>query len=76
MRTLILLLLTGLPAVAQSLTDETFEKWRSTIRPEAGELKWTKVPWRATFWDAVKEGNATDKPVLLWAMNGHPLALT
>ena len=58
------------------LTDDSFDKWRDSIRPDKEELKWTRVPWRPTFWGAVCEAQKEKKPVLLWAMNGHPLACT
>lgn len=70
------LMLLAAATFAQTLTDESFEKLRTAIRPSAQELRWMEVPWRPTFWDAVREAQATDKPVLLWAMNGHPLACT
>lgn len=60
----------------QDLTDDTFEKWRDYVRPSEEELVWTKVPWRASFWGAVGEAQESDKPILLWAMNGHPLGCT
>ena len=55
---------------------ETFAKWRDHIRPKAAEVSWEEVPWRATLWDAVVEAQGKEKPILLWAMNGHPLACT
>lgn len=68
------LLLAG--ALAQDLTPETLEKWRAYLTPPPEELAWRKIPWRPTFWDAVVEAHEKDKPILLWAMNGHPLACT
>ena len=56
------------------LTGDSFEKWRDHIRPSGSEMKWTRIPWRATFWDGVVEAQKKDMPILLWAMNGHPLA--
>jgi hypothetical protein len=46
------------------------------ILPAKRDLVWTKVPWRATLWDAVIDANREKKPILLWAMNGHALACT
>ena len=46
------------------------------VLPDKRDLAWTKVPWRATLWDAVIEAHAQKKPILLWAMNGHALACT
>ena len=59
-----------------ALTGESFVRWLEFLRPAPGEQAWTAIPWRATFWDAVVESQAADKPILLWAMNGHPLACT
>ncbi|MCE9581878.1 MAG: hypothetical protein K8T20_05105 [Planctomycetes bacterium] len=61
---------------AQELTESTYEKIRDRVLPSADELRWTAVDWRASFWDGVVEAQKTDKPILLWAMNGHPLACT
>jgi hypothetical protein len=58
------------------LTDQTFAHWRDFLRPRATELCFETVPWRTTLWGAAVEAQAQDKPVLLWAMNGHPLACT
>ena len=59
------------------LNDATFAGLREYIRPSADDLRWqSDVPWRTTFWDAVMEAQATDRPILAWAMNGHPLACT
>ncbi len=70
MTTLLALLL------AQELTDASFEKWRDHVLPKSEELEWAKVGWRASFWEAAVEAKEKDKPILLWAMNGHPLACT
>lgn len=58
------------------LNDQTYAKWRDLIRPKSEELSWEQIPWRSTFWDAVVEAQQDDKPLLVWAMNGHPLACT
>jgi hypothetical protein len=58
------------------LNDQTYARWRDHIRPKPEEVNWQEVPWRATLWDAVIEAQQQEKPILLWAMNGHPLACT
>ena len=63
-------------AAPPALNDQTYAKWRDHIRPKPAEVNWEEVPWRATLWDAVVEAQRLEKPVLLWAMNGHPLACT
>ena len=63
-------------AAPPELNDQTYARWRDHIRPKPPELSWHTVPWRATLWDAVVEAQRQEKPILLWAMNGHPLACT
>jgi hypothetical protein len=60
----------------ERLNERTYATWRDHIRPRPAELRWQEVPWRATLWDAVVEAQRQEKPILLWAMNGHPLACT
>jgi hypothetical protein len=61
---------------AAELTDASYQKWRDHVLPEQRELGYRAIPWRASFWEAVVEAQEKDKPILLWAMNGHPLACT
>ena len=65
-----------LTAPRAELTDDTFAHWRDYVLPSQDELQWMRIGWRTTFWEAMQEGNAHDRPVLLWAMNGHPLGCT
>jgi len=58
------------------LDTRSFAALRSCILPRPEELRWQEVPWRTTLWEAVEEAQAADKPILLWAMNGHPLGCT
>ena len=57
-------------------TKENFAQWRDFIRPKPEEVRWQEIPWRTSLWEAAAEAQRQDKPVLLWAMNGHPLACT
>jgi hypothetical protein len=57
-------------------TDENFAHWRTFIRPTAAEVRWQEIQWRPTFWEGVVDAQKADKPILMWAMNGHPLACT
>ena len=58
------------------LTDKTLVQWRDLIRPKPKEVCFEDVPWRTTFWEAVLEAQKKEMPILLWTMNGHPLACT
>lgn len=46
------------------------------VVPGPDELLWRAIPWRATLRAGLQDGTAERKPVLLWAMNGHPLGTT
>jgi len=63
-------------APAQESIDTGFAACRETVLPSAEELLWREIPWRDAFGIAVLEANAQERPVLLWAMNGHPLGCT
>jgi hypothetical protein len=59
-----------------SLTQESFDAWLKYLLPDAHELGFQKVGFLTTLWDAVVKANRVEKPILLWAMNGHPMACT
>ncbi|MGE3820869.1 MAG: hypothetical protein AB7I30_15755 [Isosphaeraceae bacterium] len=61
---------------APELNDQSFERWRDHVRPQAQEEAYLEIPWRESFHVAVNEARETDRPILLWAMNGHPLGCT
>lgn len=63
-------------SAAPELNDDTFESLRDAIGPREEELEFLKISWHASFYSAVNEARLADRPVLLWAMNGHPLGCT
>jgi hypothetical protein len=69
-----------IPAVADQppaeLNNATFAQWRDRIRPKSTELCFATVNWLPALWDGVIAAQKQDMPILLWAMNGHPLACT
>ena len=64
------------PPSLPALTEENFARWRDFIRPKPAERRWQEIPWQSSLWEAARDAQKQDKPVLLWAMNGHPLACT
>lgn len=64
------------PPASTSPTLENFREWVSYIRPEGEEESWREIPWRNGFIPAVKEAQALNRPILLWAMNGNPCGET
>lgn len=79
LRGLFVTLVVVLPVAAEppaELTDKNFAEWRDRIRPKTAERAIETIPWLPTFWDGVIVAQKEDKPILLFAMNGHPLACT
>jgi hypothetical protein len=58
------------------LTERTYTRLRDTVLPSKEEERWRNVDWKSSFWEAVVEAQKAEKPILLWAMNGHPLGHT
>ena len=63
-------------APAKELTDANYAETRRLVLPSPEEVAYREIPWKAALWDAIVEARDTDRPILLWAMNGHPLACT
>lgn len=51
------------------------QHWQHVL-PKPDELQWRAIPWLGTLAEAVVQAQTQDRPILLWAMNGHPLACT
>jgi hypothetical protein len=58
------------------LNDETFDQLADAIRPREAEVEFLKIGWHESFHSAVNEAREANRPILLWAMNGHPLGCT
>ena len=58
------------------LSSATIPAWREHILPTDAELAWQKIGWLPTFTEGLVRADASDRPVLLWVMNGHPLGCT
>ena len=58
------------------LGPDNFAQWSEYLRPKPAELSFEDCEWKPTFWEGVVEAQASGKPILLWAMNGHPMACT
>jgi hypothetical protein len=49
---------------------------RALILPSAEDQEWQRIPWRQELRAGLQEATGKRLPVLLWAMNGHPLGCT
>lgn len=78
---------TGMLAVSAAIAAQAFAapgvqdpataaEVRAHVLPDAEELAWKALGWRASLWAGVVDAQAAEKPILLWAMNGHPLGCT
>jgi len=61
-----------LPA-SERLTDSQARAMFDGLLPQGQELSYRDIPWRHTVMEAVIEAHQSDKPILLWMMQGHPL---
>lgn len=52
------------------------DAWVDWMQPQDGELPWSDVQWIPVFGQGVLQASEERKPVLFWAMNGHPLGCT
>ncbi len=59
-----------------SLTAPDIERRTQFRKPTGEEANWAKIGWRDSMWDAILEARKTDKPLLVWSMNGHPQGFT
>jgi hypothetical protein len=76
-RTLVIAaLLAATPASAQDLIEKNFDSWYRYILPRESELTWRRIGWRGTLGEACIDARKKHKPILFWAMNGHPLGCT
>ena len=64
------------PAPAQELTEDTFDRWASFIRPAPAECSWQEIQWLENLGKGLAAGVEQRRPVLLWVMNGHPQGCT
>jgi hypothetical protein len=62
--------------VVPRLDSATLAAWAEHIAPTADELSWAAVDWLPTYAEGVAAAQAQRRPLLLWAMNGHPLGCT
>ncbi|HSI74174.1 MAG TPA: hypothetical protein VK934_13440 [Fimbriimonas sp.] len=74
-QTLLVALLTA-AMTSPEPNEANFAQWRDFLRPKQSELSFEESKWKPSLWEAVVESQQTGKPILLWAMNGHPLACT
>ena len=67
------------PAVSgsdpDSITEKEFEKLHAEIDTPK-DSPWRSIPWKISLLEAQNEAAKTNKPIFIWAMDGHPLGCT
>jgi hypothetical protein len=68
-------------AAAQALPlpvigDGDLAHWREVVYPSGDELTFERIPWIASFAEGLRAAEREQRPLLFWAMNGHPLGCT
>ena len=51
-------------------------EWKAYILPRPAEVGHEVLPWLPTFGEGFLAASEAQKPLLFWAMNGHPLGCT
>ena len=64
-----------LAADGQELTDAKRRALHEELKPSKDE-PWRTIPWKIGLLDAQRTATAEAKPILIWAMDGHPLGCT
>ena len=68
--------LAAVPSVrADPLTDVRFRELHKELRPAEDE-PWRTIPWRIALLDAQQTAAKLNRPIFIWAMDGHPLGCT
>lgn len=61
--------------IGQSLSDEAFRDLHQKLKPSADE-PWRTIPWHTSVLAAQRLAAKENKPIFIWAMDGHPLGCT
>ena len=72
---LIALLLTPFKMSSAEISEEKFQELLSMLQPSDDEI-WRSIPWTTSVLDAQRISCDEQKPIFIWAMDGHPLGCT
>ena len=57
------------------ITEKQFAKLFNEIDSPL-DKPWRQIPWKISLLEAQKEAAQQQKPIFIWAMDGHPLGCT
>lgn len=71
-----------IPSIALSLTgpapaldSDSFKRLHSQLQPDASGT-WRQIPWQISVLEGQRLAARENKPLFIWAMDGHPLGCT
>ena len=64
-----------LSVVAGELDNQVCQRLLSELEP-GKEAVWRTIPWKIAVLEAQQIAFKEDKPIFIWAMDGHPLGCT
>lgn len=59
---------------AAELSDAEFKRLHAELQP--GDEPWLTIPWKISVLNAQQAAAKENKPIFIWAMDGHPLGCT
>jgi len=59
---------------AEDFTEAMFQTLHKQLQP--GDEPWRTIPWKISLLDAQRTAVTENKPIFIWAMDGHPLGCT
>jgi hypothetical protein len=62
-------------SLAEELTEAKFKQLHAELQPAPDE-PWRTIPWKIALLDAQQTAAKENKPIFIWAMDGHPLGCT
>lgn len=65
-----------LPETPGPLSEPAWRRLVDWLTPPREDLAWLELGWAPTVAEGVRRAEAEGRPLLLWAMNGHPLGCT
>ncbi len=74
-RFVLLLAIITPPLAAEELTEQRFQQLLRELKPSESAV-WRSIPWKISLLDAQQVAATENKPIFIWAMDGHPLGCT
>lgn len=62
-------------AAESNWNDPKFQELHQSLQHSADEI-WRTIPWKTSVLDAQQAASKENKPIFIWAMDGHPLGCT